>query len=262
MLVRFPPMNAIPPIPQPVNEPVLTYGPGTSERAALKQALKDLAARVVEIPVVVGGKEVRTGNVKDVTMPHCHGHVLARVHQAGPAELDAAVAAAQTAWREWSRWSLEQRAAVFLRAADLLATRYRAAINAATMLGQSKTANQAEIDAACEMVDFLRFNVHFAQRLYQEQPLSVPGQWNRMEVICKADTFTIKVNGTVVNRAEKLTNTRGRILDRKGRVLALNRPSYDIAVDYRVITGQWAFDQARALRAGPRCEAAAASSMR
>ena len=174
-------MNSIPKLPIPVNEPVLSYAPGTPERAALKKELQDLASRVIEIPVMVGGKEVRTGNVKDVTMPHCHGHVLAKVHQAGPAEIEAAVAAALAAWRAWSVRSLDERAAVFLRAADLLATRYRATINAATMLGQSKTAHQAEIDAACEMVDFLRFNVHFAERIYQEQPISVAGQWNRLD---------------------------------------------------------------------------------
>jgi 1-pyrroline-5-carboxylate dehydrogenase len=147
----------------------------------LKQALKDLAAQVIEIPVIVGGKEIRTGKVRDFTSPHRHAHVLARVHQAGAAEIDAAVAAALVAWRDWSRWPQEERAAVFLRAADLLATKYRATVNAATMLGQSKTAHQAEIDAACEMIDFLRFNVHFAERIHAEQPLSPAGQWNRMD---------------------------------------------------------------------------------
>ena len=174
-------MNSTSRIPTPVNEPVLSYAPGTPERAVLKQALADLASQVVEIPVIVGGREIRTGKLRESTSPHRHSHVLAKVHQAGAAEIDAAVQAALRAWKEWSAWSLADRAAVFLRAADLLATTYRARVNAATMLGQSKTAHQAEIDAACEMVDFLRFNVLFAERIVAEQPLSVPGQWNRMD---------------------------------------------------------------------------------
>jgi 1-pyrroline-5-carboxylate dehydrogenase len=174
-------MNAILKVPAPVNEPVLSYAPGTAERAALKRRLEDLAGQVMEIPLIIGGRVVCTGKLRDAVSPHRHRHVLARVHQAGPPEIDAAVKAALDGWREWSRWSFEERAAVFLRAADLLATKHRAAVNAATMLGQSKTAHQAEIDAACEMVDFLRFNVHYAERIYQEQPLSVAGQWNRLD---------------------------------------------------------------------------------
>src|SRR2546426_3829426 len=168
-------------IPTPINEPVLSYAPGTPERVELKRTLKELSAHVLEIPVVVGGREIRTGKTVDAVMPHCHRHVLAKVHQAGPEELEAAVAAAREAWREWSTWSLERRAAVFLKAADLLATRHRAVVNAATMLGESKTAHQAEIDAACELVDFWRFNVHFAERLNAEQPISSPGTWNQLE---------------------------------------------------------------------------------
>src|SRR5437899_129243 len=174
-------MNPIPRIPQPVNEPVLSYAPGTPERAELKRTVKDLASRQIEIPLVIGGKEVRTGKTVDAVMPHCHRHVLAKVQQAGTAEIEAAIAAARAAWREWAAWGLEQRAAVFLKAADLLATRYRPIVNAATMLGQSKTAHQAEIDAACELIDFFRFNVHYAERLYGEQPLSPPGVWNAMD---------------------------------------------------------------------------------
>src|SRR5216117_4553773 len=174
-------MNATPKIPVPVNEPVLSYAPGTSERLELKKVLKDLSSHHVEIPVVVGGREVRTGKTVDAVMPHCHHHVLAKVHQAGPKEIEGAIAAAREAWREWSAWPLERRAAVFLKAADLLATRHRAVVNAATMLGQSKTAHQAEIDAACELVDFWRFNVHFAERLNAEQPRSGPGMWNQMD---------------------------------------------------------------------------------
>jgi len=174
-------MNTPPKIPTPVNEPVLSYAPGTRERAELKQSLKDMGGRQIEIPVVVGGKEIRTGRTADAVMPHCHRHVLAKVHQAGPDEVAAAVAAARGAWREWSSASLADRAAVFLKAADLLATRRRAAVNAATMLGQSKTAYQAEIDAACELIDFWRFNVHFAERIHAEQPISWPGTWNALD---------------------------------------------------------------------------------
>ncbi len=174
-------MNSLPRIPQPVNEPVLSYAPGTPERAELKRTLKELSARQVEIPLIIGGKEVRTGKTVDAVMPHCHRHVLAQVHRAGLAEVEAAIAAARAAWREWSAWSFERRAAVFLKAADLLAGRYRPIVNAATMLGQSKTAHQAEIDAACELIDFFRFNVHFAERLYAEQPLSTSGVWNYMD---------------------------------------------------------------------------------
>src|SRR3989449_1339294 len=179
--IRFDRVNATPRIPVPVNEPVLSYAPGTPERAELKRTVKDLSSRQIEIPLVIGGKEVRTGKTVDVVMPHCHRHVLAKVHQAGAAEVEAAIAAARAAWREWATWGLEQRAAVFLKAADLLATRYRPIVNAATMLGQSKTAHQAEIDAACELIDFFRFNVHYAERLYAEQPLSSPGVWNYMD---------------------------------------------------------------------------------
>jgi 1-pyrroline-5-carboxylate dehydrogenase len=168
-------------IPTPQNEPVLSYAPGSAERAELKRALKDLSGRVLEIPVVVGGREIRTGTTVDAVMPHCHRHILAKVHQAGAKEITAAIAAAREAWREWSEWSLERRAAVFLKAADLLAGRYRALVNAATMLGQSKTAHQAEIDAVCELADFWRFNVHYAERLYGEQPISTAGTWNQLE---------------------------------------------------------------------------------
>jgi 1-pyrroline-5-carboxylate dehydrogenase len=170
-------------IPTPVNEPVLGYAPGSRERGELKQALKDLSGRQIEIPVVIGGKEIRTGKTVDTVMPHCHRHVLAKVHQAGPEEVTAAVKAAREAWRDWSNWSLVDRAAVFLKAGDLLATRWRAMVNAATMLGQSKTAFQAEIDAACELIDFWRFNVHYAERIQAEQPLSPPGgaTWNALD---------------------------------------------------------------------------------
>src|SRR6266540_4118792 len=170
-------------IPAPINEPVLAYAPGSRERSDLKQSLKDLSGRQIEIPVVIGGKEIRTGKTADTVMPHCHRHVLAKVHQAGPEDVAGAIQAARDAWREWSAWTLTDRAAVFLKAADLLATRWRAMVNAATMLGQSKTAFQAEIDAACELIDFWRFNVHYAEQIHAVQPLSPPGggTWNALD---------------------------------------------------------------------------------
>lgn len=174
-------MNSIPQVPQPKNEPVLSYAPGSPERAELKDALRRMSAEPIEIPLVIGGREVRTGNVAEATMPHDHRHVLASYHLAGEAEVRQAIDAAREAQREWARWPWEDRLAVFLRAAELLSTRWRATLNAATMLGQSKTAHQAEIDSACELIDFWRFNVYFAQQLYTEQPLSGPGMWNRLD---------------------------------------------------------------------------------
>ena len=168
-------------IPTPQNEPVRSYAPGTPEREELKRALRDMSAQPIEIPLIVGGKEVRTAQTIDTVMPHCHHHVLAKVHQAGPKEAAAAVAAARAAWPDWAAASLEERAAVFLKAADLLAGKYRATVNAATMLGQSKTSHQAEIDAACELIDFFRFNPYFAERIQAEQPLSGAGTWNQLD---------------------------------------------------------------------------------
>jgi 1-pyrroline-5-carboxylate dehydrogenase len=168
-------------IPVPQNEPVRSYAPGSPERDELKRTLRELSAHPIEIPLIVGGEEIRTGQTVDAVMPHCHHHVLAKVHQAGPAEVAAAIAAARAAWPAWAAATLEERAAVFLKAADLLAGRYRATVNAATMLGQSKTSHQAEIDAACELIDFFRFNAHFAERIHAEQPLSGPGTWNQLD---------------------------------------------------------------------------------
>jgi len=168
-------------IPIPHNEPVLSYAPGSPERTALKAALTAVSGQQADIPAVVGGREVRSGVTHDVAAPHCHQRVLAKVHQADRKTIDAAMAAAVEAQRDWGNWRFEDRAAVFLKAAELLATRHRQLLNAATMLGQSKTAYQAEIDSACELIDFLRFNVHFAERIYREQPDSSPGVWNRMD---------------------------------------------------------------------------------
>jgi 1-pyrroline-5-carboxylate dehydrogenase len=160
---------------------VLGYAPGSAERASLKAALAAMAGETVEIPVVVGGKEIRSGTTHDVVSPHDHRRVLARAHLADAATIQAAIESSREAWRDWSATRFEDRAAVFLKAADLLAGPWRAKVNAATMVGQSKTAFQAEIDSACELIDFWRFNVQFAERLYQEQPESAPLTWNRMD---------------------------------------------------------------------------------
>ena len=147
--------------PPPHNEPVLGYEPGSPERAELQTRLAAMAAEPIEIPVVIGGEEIRTGDTFDAVMPHDKEHVLAHVHKAGAAEVDKAIAASAEAWEDWHRLPWEERAAVFLRAAELLSGPWRSTLVAATMLNQSKTAHQAEIDAACEMIDFWRFNVQF-----------------------------------------------------------------------------------------------------
>ncbi len=168
-------------IPAPVNEPNFTYLPGSPERAALKARLASMAAERIDIPLIIGGCEIRTGQVEQAVMPHDHRHVLADWHKAAPQHVEQAMAAAAKAHREWSSWPLEDRAAVFLRAAELLTTTWRPTLNAATMLGQSKAVFQAEIDAASELIDFWRFNPHYAQELYSEQPISTHAAWNRME---------------------------------------------------------------------------------
>ena len=174
-------MNGTIQIPIPVNEPVHSYAPGTPERRALKARLGELAGEQIDIPLIIGGKEVRTGNTCQAVMPHDHGHVLGTWHKAGQQEVNDAIAAALRAHREWASWSFEERASVLLKAAELLATSWRSTLNAATMLCQSKTSHQAEIDAAAELVDFYRFNAHYAERLYEDQPLSVGGAWNRLD---------------------------------------------------------------------------------
>ncbi|HYR84647.1 MAG TPA: L-glutamate gamma-semialdehyde dehydrogenase [Terriglobia bacterium] len=168
-------------IPVPINDPIRNYEPGSGDRQALKSRLAEMLAQKIEIPLVIGGKEVRTGDTGTQVMPHRHGHVLATWHKAGPKEVEQALKAAAEARREWSSWSLEDRASVFLRAADLMATTWRYTINASTMLNQSKTVHQSEIDAVCESIDFLRFNAHFAQQIYDNQPMSAPLMWNRMD---------------------------------------------------------------------------------
>jgi 1-pyrroline-5-carboxylate dehydrogenase len=168
-------------VPPPVNEPVLSYAPGTPGRAELKARLAAMAGERADIPLVIGGREVRTGRTATAVMPHRHAHVLGEYHLAGEAETAAAIETAVEAQKDWSRWPWEDRAAIFLKAAELLTTSWRATLNAATMLNQSKTAFQSEIDAACELIDFWRFNTHFAQELYGEQPISDHTMWNRLE---------------------------------------------------------------------------------
>ena len=173
--------QAVFPVPTPENEPILSYAPGSSEKLALKQRLTEMMAETVEIPLIIGGEEVRTGNLGTCVCPHDHGHVLGTFHQAGEAEVQAAIDASQEAWKEWSELSWEERSGVFLKAADLLAGPWRHTINAATMLNQSKTAFQAEIDAACELIDFWKFNVAYLREILEGQPSSAPGMWNRVE---------------------------------------------------------------------------------
>jgi 1-pyrroline-5-carboxylate dehydrogenase len=165
----------------PVNEPNRTYAPGTPERAELRKRLDSMAAERIEIPLFIGGREVRTGEIAEAVMPHDHAHVLGDWHKASARHVRQAIDAAEAAHPMWSAMSWEDRAAVFMRAADLLATRWRATLNAATMLNQSKTAFQAEIDSACELIDFWRINCYFAQELYSEQPMSSNAMWNQMD---------------------------------------------------------------------------------
>ena len=168
-------------VPEPHNEPVRSYAPGSPEREELRGRLSELESQQLDIPLVIGGEEVRTGETFDAVMPHRRSHVLGTVHKGGAPEVERAIAAAGEAWHDWSRTPWEERAAVLLRASELLAGPWRSTLNAATMLGQSKTAHQAEIDAACELIDFWRFNVQYMTRIYEEQPLSSPGVWNRLE---------------------------------------------------------------------------------
>lgn len=168
-------------IPSPINEPILSYAPGSKERVALKKALAEARAAVLDIPMYIGAEEVRTESKKTLSPPHDHKHILAHYHEGDKSHVEQAINAALAAKELWAGLSWENRASIFLKAADLLAGPYRYKINAATMLGQSKNAFQAEIDSACELIDFLRFNVHFMGEIYSEQPASSPGVWNRLE---------------------------------------------------------------------------------
>jgi 1-pyrroline-5-carboxylate dehydrogenase len=168
-------------IPIPKNEPVLSYAPGTKERAALKKALADARTKPLDIPMYIGGEEVRSGKKRVINPPHDHQHPLGHFHEGDKSHVEQAIQAALNAKELWANLSWEHRASIFLKAADLLAGPYRYIMNAATMLGQSKNAFQAEIDSACELIDFLRFNVHFMGQIYAEQPESSAGIWNRLE---------------------------------------------------------------------------------
>jgi len=173
--------NAIYSIHRPDNEPVLTYAPGTAERAELENELKRFSSDVIEIPLIINGKAVRTGRTGKVVMPHDHGHLLATYHMAGEKETADAIEAAMKAKEAWLTLSWVERASIMLKAAELLSKKYRYMVVAATMLGQSKTVHQAEVEAACETIDFLRFNSWFAGQIYQEQPRSASDQLNRVE---------------------------------------------------------------------------------
>jgi len=174
--------NAIFTLTRPENEPVLAYAPGTHEREVLKQELGRQNSQQIEIPLIIGGKEVRTGNTMNVVSPHDHDHVLGICHLGGQKEVEIAIKAAMAAKSEWEEMDWHQRASIFLKAGELLSTKYRPIVNAATMLGQSKTCSQSEIDAACELIDFYRFNAHYLQEIYRTQQVhNAKGVWNRIE---------------------------------------------------------------------------------
>jgi 1-pyrroline-5-carboxylate dehydrogenase len=173
--------NAIFKVPAPINEPIKLYNPGSAERESLKNKLSELKSRQIEVPLIIGGEEVKTGNTEKMVIPHNHSHVLGTYHKAGKKEVEMAIEAALEARKEWAEMPWEQRAAIFLKMADLLAGPWRPVINGATMLGQSKVVHQAEIDSACELIDFWRFNVYFMTKIMEDQPLSSPGMWNRLE---------------------------------------------------------------------------------
>ena len=173
--------NSIINFPLPANEPVKAYMPGSPERVALEKELERQSKLVVEIPIIIGGKEIRTGDMGEVTCPHDHKHVIARYHKVGKKEVEMAVEAAMKAWKEWSHTPWTTRAAIVMKMAELLATKYRPIMNAATMLGQSKNFYQAEIDSACETIDFFRYNVHYASKIYAMQPKDGAAQLNHTE---------------------------------------------------------------------------------
>jgi 1-pyrroline-5-carboxylate dehydrogenase len=173
--------NAIYRIPEPKNEPIKTYAPGSIEKKLIKDKLTELKSKQIEIPLIIGGKQVKTGNTAECRMPHNHSQLLGTYHKAGEKEIQMAVESALEAKKKWSAMDWHDRASIFLKAADLMAGPYRYELNAACMLDQSKTVFQAEIDSACELIDFLRFNPYYMQKIYEQQPNSVYGQWNRLE---------------------------------------------------------------------------------
>jgi 1-pyrroline-5-carboxylate dehydrogenase len=167
--------------PTPINEPVKSYLPNSPERKELREAIDSLRSQVIDIPMFIGGQEVHSENKRPISPPHDHKHIIANYHQGDKSHVELAINAAMAAKPEWEALPWEQRASIFLKAAELIAGPYRAKINAATMLGQSKNIFQAEIDSACEMIDFLRFNVYYMTQIYKQQPDSAPGIWNRLE---------------------------------------------------------------------------------
>ena len=173
--------NGIVSTPQPVNEPIKAYAPGSPEKASLKAKIGEMLAEEIEMPLIIGGKEIRTGNTAKAVCPHDHHHVLGVYHKAGEKEVQQAIEAAGEAWKSWSEMPWEHRAAVMLKAAELLAGPWRDTLNAACMLNQSKTVFQAEIDSACELIDFWRFNPHYMRFIYEQQPGSGPGFWDYVE---------------------------------------------------------------------------------
>ncbi len=173
--------NGIFSMPYPKNEPILDYGPGSPEKAKLKAALNELSSQQLDIPVVINGEEIRTGKTAKCVMPHNHGHNLGQFHQAGTKEVEAAIEGALKVRKEWASMPWEERAGIFMKAAEILAHEKRYLMNAATMLNMSKTPIQAEIDSACELIDFWRFNIHYMEEIYRQQPVSSPLSWNRVE---------------------------------------------------------------------------------
>src|SRR3569832_1559470 len=170
-------MNARFEVPKPVNEPVLGYAPGSPERAKLFARLNEMKAKKVDVPLYIGGEEVRTGKKTEIRSPYAHAQVLGKQHEGGPAEIQKAIKAALKARKEWSRMPFSARAASFLRAADRLAGDWRWTLNAATMLCQSKNMHQAEIDSACELIDNQHNNTHNTEKIYAQQPSSPRGMW-------------------------------------------------------------------------------------
>ncbi len=168
-------------VPNPKNEPVLNYEPGSPARNLLKETIRKMKQEELDIPMIIGGDEIRTGQIVKIAPPHDHQHTLGHFHKGDADHVEMAINAALGAKENWGNMSWEHRASIFLKAADLIAGPYRSRLNAATMLGQSKSVYQAEIDSACEIIDFLRFNVHYMTQIYRQQPESSPGVWNRIE---------------------------------------------------------------------------------
>lgn len=168
-------------VPEPENEPILNYGPGSKEKKLLKDKMAELKNGKVEIPLIIGGKEIKTGDMGECRVPHDHSTILGHYHKAGKKDVEMAIESAMQARKKWATMDWNERVAIFQRAAELLSTKYRYLLNAATMLTQSKNALQAEIDSACELIDFFRFNTYYAMQIYERQPNSAPGMWNQLE---------------------------------------------------------------------------------